>query len=60
MELTPENVLAVMEKHFTSVSMEDFATNVAAASGNRESGTERDLPEKLGPPGRRAGTKVTK
>jgi len=33
MELTPENVLAVMKEHFASVSDEDSAADVAAVAG---------------------------
>ncbi len=59
MELTPENVLAVMKEHFATVSDEEFAANVAAASGKGKSGSKRDRAEKVRPPAK-TSNKVAK
>ena len=57
MELTPENVKAVMKDYYANVTGEEFAADVAAAAGKSAPGSKLDRAEKVS---RRPSNKTSK
>lgn len=60
MELTPENVKAVMKDYYANVTGEEFAADVAAAAGKSAPGSKLGRAEKVSRPSNKTSKRVAK